>query len=480
MDSITTPFEDSSTIDSATSAQYEYSSTTIEDTSTIRPQTTWGVAFNYRPSVYYMKHPGLFWKLVLSRRANHLHSVSPHSPAGIPGENATNIDIPAVTAGPFDDTVDLLSEKMWIHLFATVNSNHVHVYVARTGQNPLLIRRYKEPNEEESYYTVTWTYNADGRGNWWVLCAGETGIIRVIDVSSNSVVRSLVGHGNSVNDIAVHPKDPALILSASKDESVRLWNLRTGATVAVFAGVKGHRGDVVSVDFDRDGKRFASCGIDYSIRVWDILGDNELVYAIADSHHVTEMGTNDPYMFRDAKGDIHKTKFYISQFPLFANRKVHKNYVDKIVWLGDFLLSKSVHNRLLLTRPDLRPRESLATPNTEFKIMEEYIVNGHKPWFIRFGLDRGRRNIAIGNVHEGISVYDIQIGGANPTDILKPPKSGVFIGENYVRQCAFSNDGAIIISVDDKSRVIQYDRVGGTRRKHEPEAVSKLEDIMVE
>lgn len=47
--------------------------------------------------------------------------------------------------------------------------------------------------------------------------------------------QSLQGHGNDIHDIAVHPSSPALVLTASKDESVRLWNLSgPGCCVAVF------------------------------------------------------------------------------------------------------------------------------------------------------------------------------------------------------------------------------------------------------
>lgn len=472
-----------SSTSSISSARYKYSSTTIEDESPFEPQTTWGVDFNYRPTIFHMRRPGLYWKLVLARRG----SLSPHSsnsPAdsgSIRDEGSTIDDEIDEVGPPVTDTVDVLSDAAWINLFATVNRNCVRVYLARAGHEPYLLRVYKDYNSNEIYYTVTWTFNADGLAHWWVICAGESGVIRVIDVSSNAVVRTLVGHGNSVNDLSVHSKDPALLLSASKDESMRLWNMRTGATVAVFAGLKGHRGEVVSVDFDRDGNRFASCGIDYSIRVWDIIGDTDLVNAIADSHLVAALGTDDPYMYRDARGQKHRTRFVVCQFPRYVNRAVHKNYVDKVAWVGELLLSKSVHNRLLLTKPDLRAKESLAVPTTEFKLMEEFIVNGHKCWFIRFDLDRAKRLVAIGNVHHGISVYDIQRGGnEHPTCVLRPPWSGADIGDNYVRQCAFSPDASIIVAVDDKSRVIQYDRVEGPQRKPEPQRTAKAEDVMVE
>jgi polycomb protein EED len=52
------------------------------------------------------------------------------------------------------------------------------------------------------------------------------------------VTRTIIGHGNSINDIHFHPVDLSLLLTASKDESVRLWNVTTGVCIAVFAGHK--------------------------------------------------------------------------------------------------------------------------------------------------------------------------------------------------------------------------------------------------
>ena len=53
-------------------------------------------------------------------------------------------------------------------------------------------------------------------------------------------MRTLKGHGGDVNEIKVHPTAPYLALTASKDESARLWNVTTGACVAMFCGDGAH------------------------------------------------------------------------------------------------------------------------------------------------------------------------------------------------------------------------------------------------
>ena len=85
-----------------------------------------------------------------------------------------------------------------------------------------------------------------------------------INCSNLTLECALVGHGNSVNDVRLHTQYDCIVFSASKDESVRMWNLTTNTCISKFASEGGHRDDVLSIDMHPLGHSLVSSGMDPS------------------------------------------------------------------------------------------------------------------------------------------------------------------------------------------------------------------------
>ena len=115
-----------------------------------------------------------------------------------------------------------------------------------------------------------------------------------------SLIRTLEGHTNRVNAVAVTP-DGRHVVSGSDDKTLRVWDLATGETKTTL---KGHSNRVNAVAVTADGRHVVSGSDDKTLRVWDLAtgktkttlkGHTRSVYAVAvtpDGRHVVS-GSDD-------------------------------------------------------------------------------------------------------------------------------------------------------------------------------------------
>jgi WD40 repeat protein/serine/threonine protein kinase len=73
------------------------------------------------------------------------------------------------------------------------------------------------------------------------------------------------GHDLDVNRVVYSP-DGARLATASSDQTVGIWDVRTGRRLLTL---EGHQDDVADVAFSPDGKHVASASADRTARVWD-------------------------------------------------------------------------------------------------------------------------------------------------------------------------------------------------------------------
>jgi hypothetical protein len=96
------------------------------------------------------------------------------------------------------------------------------------------------------------------------------GVVYACDVVSGKsslfspVSRKLAGHVSEVTAIATDPVMPHLVVTASADASVRLWDVRESSQVRTF---KGHQGQVNSCKLSPNGEWVASAGNDRIVQV---------------------------------------------------------------------------------------------------------------------------------------------------------------------------------------------------------------------
>ncbi|MGE3773837.1 MAG: WD40 repeat domain-containing protein, partial [Gammaproteobacteria bacterium] len=76
---------------------------------------------------------------------------------------------------------------------------------------------------------------------------------------------STSGHEAPIRKLAISP-DGTLLASASEDRTCRIWDMQSGAQVAVL---KGYQSPVIDVVFDASGKRVIATGSDGLVKQWE-------------------------------------------------------------------------------------------------------------------------------------------------------------------------------------------------------------------
>ncbi|KAJ7734879.1 WD40-repeat-containing domain protein [Mycena metata] len=87
------------------------------------------------------------------------------------------------------------------------------------------------------------------------------------DSSWLNLQKTLTSHSDTVSSVAISP-DGRQIASGSHDNTVRIWDSETGATVGAL--LTGHSDRVLSVAFSPNGRQIVSGSCDNTVRIWDL------------------------------------------------------------------------------------------------------------------------------------------------------------------------------------------------------------------
>ncbi|MGI8897126.1 MAG: WD40 repeat domain-containing protein, partial [Pyrinomonadaceae bacterium] len=128
--------------------------------------------------------------------------------------------------------------------------------------------------------------------NRWLASGGKDNVIKIWDLATGNVLRTLYGHTSNVNALAVSLDGKLLasgsgnvndkrdlwtftqggVVGGAVDNTVRIWNVQTGQQLLVL---RGHGLPVGAVAFSNDGHSLTSVSGD-AVKVWDVAAGTEL------------------------------------------------------------------------------------------------------------------------------------------------------------------------------------------------------------
>lgn len=107
------------------------------------------------------------------------------------------------------------------------------------------------------------SYSPDGK---FLATASRDNSIKLWEVRTGREIRAFLGHSDPVNIVTFDPSGKWLA-SGSSDNTVIIWEVATGD---VLRQIAGHSRRVTSLDFNSEGTQLASGGWDRQVYVWDV------------------------------------------------------------------------------------------------------------------------------------------------------------------------------------------------------------------
>jgi WD40 repeat protein len=98
-----------------------------------------------------------------------------------------------------------------------------------------------------------------------VVTASDDNTARLWDANTGATLATLLGHTNEVNS-AAFSSDGTRVVTASRDGTARVWDAKTGALITTLSG---HNSGVQNASFSPDGSRIVTASLDNTARLWD-------------------------------------------------------------------------------------------------------------------------------------------------------------------------------------------------------------------
>jgi WD40 repeat protein len=114
-----------------------------------------------------------------------------------------------------------------------------------------------------SYFVLSAGFSPDGTK---LVSASKDKTLRLWNVATGECEQTLAGHSSAVNSAGFSP-DGTKLVSASNDTTLRMWDVATGECEQTL---RGHSGAVRSAGFSPDGTKLVSAGFDKTVRLWRI------------------------------------------------------------------------------------------------------------------------------------------------------------------------------------------------------------------
>ncbi|MEI6444237.1 MAG: hypothetical protein WCO29_14205, partial [Nostocales cyanobacterium ELA583] len=240
--------------------------------------------------------------------------------------------------------------------------------------------------------------------------------------SSISLEKTLTGHSFWVASVAFSP-DGKILASGSWDDTIKLWDLRTGNLLQTLTT---HSESVYSVAFSPNGQTLASGNMNNTVKLWDLRTGNLLQTLTAHSKWVYSVAFSpDGQTLASASQDETIKLWDLRTGNLLQTLTGHSNPVISVAYSPDGKTFASGSDDRTIKLWDLRTGNLLQT------------LTGHSNPVVSVAYSPDGRTLASGGGDNTIKLWDVKAGK------LLQTLTG---HSDWVRSVAYSPDGRTLAS----------------------------------
>ncbi|KDN37917.1 WD40 repeat-like protein [Tilletiaria anomala UBC 951] len=258
------------------------------------------------------------------------------------------------------------------------------------------------------------------------------------------------GHNKGISAIRLFPQSGHLMLSASMDTKVKLWDIyHEGNCLRTFMG---HNNAVRDITFSNDGRRFLSAGYDRQVKLWDTetgaclkaFSNGKIPYCIKfhpdeDKQHIFLAGMSDKKIVQWDTKSKEITQEYDQ----------HLGPVNSITFVDE--------NRRFVTTSD---DKTMRAWDFDIPVVIKYIADPTMYSMPSVTLSPNKKWLGCQSLDNQVLIY--------AADSFRQNRKKIFKGHNvagFACQVGFSPDGRFVSSGDSEGNLVFWDWKSGRTLK---------------